>query len=204
MTAVECLSKSGPYRRQVSAGALASEPLTGKNTSVGLWATCTSQFTAAQMATTGTVATMIRTANDARRSATSARPASRQAPERRARWRRVVVARDNRCEIVAYGMTDTPLDRSPNHRTRSSGRSAALTQFRQHLSEQRLHISLCLVREFGQAARLVGTCPRDFRGVTSLFGGRAQLFSRCPQPFLALSIAFSAQPLLFMAVPMPF
>src|SRR5262245_52189690 len=107
MTAVECLSKSGPYRRQVSAGALASEPLTGKNTSVGLRATCTIQFTAAQMATTRTVATMIRTVSGARRSATSARPASRQAPEPRERWRRVRVARDTGCEIVAYGMTDT-------------------------------------------------------------------------------------------------
>jgi len=44
-------------------------------------------------------------ANGARRSAPIARPASRQAPELRARWRRVRVARDPACEIVAYGMT---------------------------------------------------------------------------------------------------
>src|ERR1700736_6231572 len=79
MTAVECLAKSGPYCRQVCAGAFTSEPLTGKNTSVGLRATCTIQFTAAQTATTRTVARTIRTAKGATRKAKSARPAARQA-----------------------------------------------------------------------------------------------------------------------------
>src|SRR5262249_4575263 len=109
MTAVECSSKSGPYRRQVSAGALASEPLTGKNISVGLRATCTIQFTAAQTATSRTVATMILTATGALLSATSARPVKRLAAERRARWRRARVARGSACEIVAYAIIGTLL-----------------------------------------------------------------------------------------------
>ena len=45
MTADECSSKSGPYCRQVCAGALPSEPLTATNTSLGLRTTCTIQFT---------------------------------------------------------------------------------------------------------------------------------------------------------------
>src|SRR5580704_17098436 len=67
MTAVECLAKSGPYCRQGCAGALTSEPLTAKNTSVALRATCTIQFTAAQTATSTTVPTTTRTANVATR-----------------------------------------------------------------------------------------------------------------------------------------
>src|SRR5262245_10570025 len=51
MTAVECSTKSGPYSRQVSVGVLASEPLTGKNSSVGLRTAWTIQFAEAQIAT---------------------------------------------------------------------------------------------------------------------------------------------------------
>src|SRR6266851_612324 len=109
MTAVACLTKSGPYCRQVLVGALASEPLTGKNTSVGLRTAWTIQFTDAQTATSRIAATMIRTANGAPRSATSARPARRQAAAPRARWRRVHVARGTACEIVADGITGYPL-----------------------------------------------------------------------------------------------
>ena len=79
MTAVEYLAKSGPYCRQVCAGAFTSEPLTGKNTSVGLRAACTIQFTAAQTATSRTVPTMIRTASVATRKTRTARRASRPA-----------------------------------------------------------------------------------------------------------------------------
>src|SRR5215813_11405288 len=60
MTTVECLTKSGPYSRQVSAGVLASEPLTGKNISVGLRTACTIQFTDAQTATSRTAEMTIR------------------------------------------------------------------------------------------------------------------------------------------------
>ena len=102
MTAVECLAKSGPYCRQVCAGGLTSEPLTGKNTSVGLRATCTIQFTAAQTATSRTVPTTIRMAKGATRRARSARPARRQAAaERHARRLRVRVRRGAPREIVA-------------------------------------------------------------------------------------------------------
>ena len=86
-----------------------SEPLTGKNTSVGLRATCTIQFTAAQTVTSRTVPTTIRMANGATRKARSARPARRQAAaERRARRRRVRVLRGAPREIVAWGMMGTP------------------------------------------------------------------------------------------------
>src|SRR5580704_13561570 len=105
MTAVEYLAKSGPYCRQVCAGALTSEPLTGKNASVGLRATCTIQFTAAQAATSTTVPMTIRTANVAARKARTARPASRQAaPEGCARGLRVRVFRGAPRKIVAEGM----------------------------------------------------------------------------------------------------
>src|SRR5712691_8446823 len=49
-TAVECSRKSGPYRRQVSGGVLASAPLTGKSISAGLRTTWYTQFTADQTA----------------------------------------------------------------------------------------------------------------------------------------------------------
>src|SRR5580704_15055600 len=102
MTAVEYLAKSGPYCRQVCAGALTSEPLTGKNTSVGLRATCTIQFTAAQTATSRTVPTTIRTANVATGKASTARRGSRQAgAEECARRPRVRVFRGAPHEIVA-------------------------------------------------------------------------------------------------------
>src|SRR5580704_12135919 len=81
MTAVECLAKSGPYCRQVCAGALTSEPLTEENTSVGLRATCTIQFTGAQTASSRTVPMTIRAGNVATRMATTARRASRQAAD---------------------------------------------------------------------------------------------------------------------------
>jgi hypothetical protein len=74
MIAVECSSKSGPYRRQVCAGTLASEPLTATNTSVGLRTTCTIQFTAAQAITSRTIPTIIWTANGVTRMARNARP----------------------------------------------------------------------------------------------------------------------------------
>src|SRR5207244_3749570 len=108
MTAVECSTKSGPYCRQVSGGVLASELLTGKNISVGLRTACTIQFTDAQTASSRIAEAMIRTAIGAPRSATSARPARRQAAERRARWRRGRVARGTACEIVADGITGLP------------------------------------------------------------------------------------------------
>src|SRR6202011_4886358 len=105
MTAVECLAKSTPYCRQVCAGGLTSEPLTGKNTSAGLRATCTIQFVAAQTATTRTVARAILMANGATRKARSARPAGRHAAaERRARGLRVRVLWSAPPEIVAWGM----------------------------------------------------------------------------------------------------
>src|SRR5580700_11137638 len=105
MTAVECLVKSGPYCRQVCAGALTSEPLTGKNASVGLRATCTIEFTAAQTATSRTVATTIRTGNVVARQARIARRASRQAAaEGCARRLRVRVFRGAPREMVASGM----------------------------------------------------------------------------------------------------
>src|SRR5438876_6358997 len=100
MTAVECLAKRGPYCRQVSAGALTSEPLTGKNTSVGLRAACTIQFTAAQTAISRTVPATIRTANGATRKGRTARRASRQAEEC-VRRLRVRVFRGVPREIVA-------------------------------------------------------------------------------------------------------
>ena len=118
MTAVECVLKSGPYRCQVSAGGLPSEPLTGKKSSVGFRATCTIQFTAAQTDTSKTVATMIRTANGAPPKVTIARPASRQTAERRARWRRPRVARGSERGIGAYGMTGFPSS-MPNPRSSS-------------------------------------------------------------------------------------
>src|SRR5438093_13688200 len=103
MTAVECSTKSGPYCRQVSGGVLASEPLTGKTISVGLRTACTIQFTDAQTATSRIAEAMIRMGTGARRTATSTRPTTRQAAERRA-WRRVRVARGSECEIVADGI----------------------------------------------------------------------------------------------------
>ena len=102
MTAVECLANSGPYCHQVCAGAFTNEPLTGKNISVGLRATCTIQFTAAQTATSRTVPTTIRTANGATRKARSARRTSRQtAAKRCARCLRVRIFRRAAREIVA-------------------------------------------------------------------------------------------------------
>ena len=116
MTAVECSSKSGPYCRQVCAGALASEPLTATNTSVGLRTTCTIQFTAAQTITSRTVPTIIWTANGATRKARNARRARREA-ERRARRPRMRVGRSAARAIIAWGMTDThPLSSIPDRR----------------------------------------------------------------------------------------
>src|SRR5262245_39110857 len=105
MTAVECVTKSGPYCRQVSAGVLAREPLTGKNISVGLRTVCTIQFTDAQTPTSRIAEMKIWTVQGAPRRATSARPATRQGTERPARWRRVRGARSTACEIVANGIT---------------------------------------------------------------------------------------------------
>src|SRR5262245_1116959 len=113
MTAVECSTKSGPYSRQVSAGVLASEPLTGKNSSVGLRTACTIQFTDAHTVTSRIVEAMIRAANGAPRSAASARPTVRQAAERRARCRRVALTRGNAGEIVADGITASPIVCAP-------------------------------------------------------------------------------------------
>src|SRR5262245_61785770 len=102
MTAVEYLVKSRPYCRQVRAGSLPSEPLTGENTSAGLRATCTIQFTAAQSATTRTVPTTIRMTKGAPRNATSARPAVRQAAaDGRARRLRIHVLGSAPREIAA-------------------------------------------------------------------------------------------------------
>src|SRR5215813_15033923 len=81
MTAVECLTKSGPYSRQVSAGVLASDPLTGKNISVGLRAACTIQFADAQSATSRIAEPTIRMGSGAPRSAASVRRARRQTAE---------------------------------------------------------------------------------------------------------------------------
>src|SRR5688572_21139739 len=107
MTAVECLEKSGPYCCQVCAGALKSAPLTGKNTSLGLRATCATEFTAAQTAISKTVPATIRMGNGATRKARNARLAIRQTAEaeRRARRRWLRVLHGAPCEIVAWGMT---------------------------------------------------------------------------------------------------
>src|SRR4029450_8702359 len=124
MTAVECLAKSRPYWRQVRDGCLASEPLTGKNTSAGLRATCTIQFNAAQTATTRTVPRTIRMANGATPKAKSARPARRHATERRARRLRVRVLWSAPREIVTWGMMGvTPV---------CPGRQFPATPTRQH------------------------------------------------------------------------
>src|SRR5262249_59551058 len=105
MTAVECLTKSGPYCRQVSGGVLASEPLTGKNISVGLRTVCTIQFTDAQTATSRIAEVKIRTVHGARRRVASARPARRHGTDRPARWRRVRGARSSAGEIDADSIT---------------------------------------------------------------------------------------------------
>src|SRR5258708_35978285 len=73
MTTVECRRKSGPYCRHVSGGALASTPLTGKKSSVGLRTTWYSQFAADHTARTATAPTRIRIASGAASSATRAR-----------------------------------------------------------------------------------------------------------------------------------
>src|SRR5262245_36168605 len=108
MTAVECLTKSGPYSRQVSAGVLASEPLTGKNISLGLRTVCTIQFTDAQTATSRIAEAKIRTVHGAPRTDTSARLARRPATGCRARRRRVRGARSIACEAVADGIAESP------------------------------------------------------------------------------------------------
>src|SRR4051794_11477858 len=108
MTAVECSTKSDPYCRQVSAGLLASEPLIGKNTSVGLRTACTIQFAAAQTATRRTAEAMMRTAHGAPRRATNTRRVRDGAAERCARWRRMRAARGRACEIVTDGITAYP------------------------------------------------------------------------------------------------
>src|SRR5262245_32286332 len=108
MTTVECLTKSGPYCRQVSAGVLASEPLTGKNISAGLRTVCTIQFTEAQTAISMIAEVKIRTVHGARRKTTSALAVSRQGTERPARWRRVRGARSAAGEVVADGITAYP------------------------------------------------------------------------------------------------
>src|SRR5262245_34382661 len=89
MTAVEFLSKSGPYARQVCAGVLASEPLTGKNNSLGLRATCTIQLTAAKTVINTSAAATMRRVTGAARSARRARADKCHAAERRARRRPV-------------------------------------------------------------------------------------------------------------------
>src|SRR5262249_13838832 len=116
MTAVECSTKSGPYSRQVSAGVFASDPLTGRNISVGLRTACTSEFTDARTATRRSAARTIRTANGARRSATSARPVKRHAAapalsgvEGRCARRRRVRARGRVRGIVADVITEVRL-----------------------------------------------------------------------------------------------
>jgi hypothetical protein len=76
---------------------------------------------------------------------------------------------------------------------------AALSQFGQHVCEQRLQIGLRLARELGHPAQFVGTRPRDLRGSTSLFGSSAHLFRRSPQIFSLLSLAFFEESLLFVA-----
>src|ERR1700682_5899734 len=73
MTTVECRRKSGPYCRHVSGGALASTPLTGKKSAVGLRTTWYSQFTADHTARTATAPTRIRIASGAATSAMRAR-----------------------------------------------------------------------------------------------------------------------------------
>src|SRR5262249_50388876 len=112
MTAVECLTKSGPYSRQVSVGVLASEPLTGKNISVGLRAACTIQFADAQSATSRIAEPMIRMGTGAPFSVASVWLITRQTAElalsgvegRRARERLVRVARGSARGIVADGI----------------------------------------------------------------------------------------------------
>src|SRR5512134_109717 len=88
MTAVECSWKSGPYRRQVSPGGLAREPLTGKNSSVGLRITWTIQFTADKAARRRAAPTTMRIATGRASSARSARRADRQRDRPRAGCRR--------------------------------------------------------------------------------------------------------------------
>src|SRR4051812_21411958 len=105
MTAVECSAKNRPYCRQVSAGLLASEPLTGRSISAGLRTAWTIQFMDAQTATSRIAETMIRNGGGARRSAASPRPAERHGAERRARWRRRRPARGAACEFVADDIT---------------------------------------------------------------------------------------------------
>src|SRR4029078_3016080 len=118
MTAVECSCKSAPYSRQVSAGTLASDPLTA-NTSLGLRTTCTIQFTVAQTITSRTVPAMIWADNGATRMARNARRPRRETVERRVRRPRMRVSRNVARAIIAWGMGDThPLssitDRQPS------------------------------------------------------------------------------------------
>src|SRR5262245_60268232 len=62
ITAVECLPNIEPYACHVCDGVLASEPLTGKSSSVGLRTTCTIQLVDAQTATNNTVPATMRAA----------------------------------------------------------------------------------------------------------------------------------------------
>src|SRR5438128_3242259 len=93
MMAVECSRKSGSYCRQVSAGVLASTPLTGKNSSLGLRISWYVQFTTDHRATTATAATTRRMASGAASMARRACPPRRRVqrgafPGRRAHVRR--------------------------------------------------------------------------------------------------------------------
>jgi hypothetical protein len=77
MMAVECLRKSGPYRRHVSDGVLTKAPLTGKNSSVGLRSTWYIAFTDDQASRIVTAPTMMRMVSGAARNARRALRAPR-------------------------------------------------------------------------------------------------------------------------------
>ena len=101
---------------RIDAGALASEPLTARNTSEGLRTTCTIQFTAAQTITSRTVPTIVWTASGASRTARNTRRARREVG-RRARRPRMRIGRSAVRAIIAWGMTDThPLSSIPARR----------------------------------------------------------------------------------------
>src|SRR5688572_18524651 len=92
MMAVECLWKRCPYRRHVSGGVLPSEPLRGKNSSVGLRSTWYVRFTEDQIANTPTPTTMIWIARGAADSARNARATRRRSAAIRARRARILPA----------------------------------------------------------------------------------------------------------------
>ena len=104
---VRC-EERGRIRRQVWDGALKREPLTGKNASLGLRATCTTQFSDAQTVTTRKIPMTIRIANGATRKVRSARLARRHAAERRARRRRMCVLEVASWQIGVRAMRGIP------------------------------------------------------------------------------------------------